>query len=74
MASKEEEISIIGVSGLEELLSSHTKLQSVPLTVNLVPKLYQFGKVLNNLQNNKTDHISPQSYLFMKGITVSLEH
>ena len=42
--SKEEAISIIGAYGLEDLLSKVTLKLLVHLTVNLVPKLYQFGK------------------------------
>ena len=42
--SKEEAISIIGVYGLEDHPSRATLKLLVHLTVNLVLKLYQFGK------------------------------
>ena len=73
MVSKEVEISIIGVFGLLDLLSNLMKEQLVLSTVNLVLKLYLFGRLSFKLLVNKTENMSHQFCYLMKSTAVSLE-
>jgi len=71
MVLKEVEISIIGVFGQLDLLSNLMEEQLVHLTVNLVLKPYQFGKLSFKLSVKMTENMSRQYFFPMKNTVVS---
>ena len=69
---RQEEMSTIGVYGLQLLLFKTTRLQLEDLIVNLVLNLFLFGKLFFNLLIQMEDIMNLNKFNFIRNIQADL--